>query len=450
MKILHVADLHFSVNPDKLEEVVRCSNHVLSVGKAEKPDVIVIAGDTVDEFDGRIKMDSETARMAIAFVRGLGDIAPVIIIRGTISHDRETTWLFSQLRSKYPIYVSSKIEQIGLVSGPWQFVPLDPERVEYYQRTGILEAAFTLIPTVDKSHLMGKLDASIGDANIQARELMRDVFAGLGLINQDITAPRIAVIHGTMTGAEMSNGQVTVGEELEFSLEDLSQMNCDYVAMGHIHKMQIFKLPSGGTAAYSGSIGRLNFGEPEEKGFLVPEFEGQRVKDVKFYQTPARRFALHSIEWDESGLEGILTEADKCAANCQGADVRFRYTIPEEEKNSIKRDVLEKMFMDAGARRVKIEFSIIPKNRTRSAGISKLATLPEKLKKWGESVGEAIPQAVLDISATIEGKDVEELVKESLARIEDGQVADIPVANEVVYNIDPSPVVENNVQIGLF
>lgn len=429
MKILHIADLHYSIIQDKLEEVQRCAGHVLIVAKEEKPDVILVTGDTVDELDGRIRVDSETARAATGFIQGLANIAPVVIIEGTSSHDRKTPWLFSQLRAKYPIYVSDRIEQIGLVrtyDNDLVFMPLETalDYTASAQNSNNLVAAFSLIPSVNKSYLMGQLKASIGEANLQARELMRDVFAGLGLVNQAITsAPRIGVIHGTCTGAVFSNGQVTVGEELEFSLNDLAQMDCDYIGMGHIHKMQIFRLPSGGIAAYSGSIGRLNYGEIEEKGFLMPEFEGQKVKEVKFHKTPARKFALHSVDWDEGGIETIMAEVEKCLADCKGADVRFRYTIPEEEKHSIRKEELEKKILEAGARRVKIEPSIIPKNRTRAAGISKLNTLPEKLKMWGKSVGEQIPQDVLEIASTIEGKDVEELIREVLARI-NGVVVD--------------------------
>lgn len=444
MRILHVADLHFSVNPDKLEEMTRCSNHVLVEAIKEKPDVIVVAGDSVDEHDGKIRIDSETARAAISFIQRLADVAPVVIIRGTLSHDRETPYIFSLLKAKYPIYVSTEIEQIGLTSDK-RFKPLSGQTIGEP-----LIAAFTLVPSVDKSYLMGKLHASIGEANLQARELMRDVFAGLGLVNQTITdVPRIMVAHGMVTGAKMSSGQTAIGEDLEFGVDDLRAACCDYVALGHIHKMQSFP----GSIYYSGSIGRLNFGETEEKGFLIAEFEGQKVKEVKFLQTPARRFAIHSVEWDEKGTEAILAEAEKCAADCHGADVRFRYTIPEEEKHTISNGELEKKFLDAGARKVKIEYSILPKNRTRAAGISKLSTLPEKLKRWGESVGEDIPHDVLSIASSIEGKDIDELVKEAITRTgteEKDQVDTLAVANEEVCEALPCMQKEASLQMGLF
>ena len=68
MKILHTADFHFSNNVDKLQEVVRVTDHLLSVAYQERPDCIVLAGDTLDEFDGRIRLDSDCARAAISFV----------------------------------------------------------------------------------------------------------------------------------------------------------------------------------------------------------------------------------------------------------------------------------------------------------------------------------------------------------------------------------------------
>lgn len=432
MRILHTADLHFSGNAEKLAEVVSTTDYLLSQAEIQKPDVIILAGDTVDEMDQRIRLDSDVARAAISSVQRAADIAPVVIIRGTKSHDRDAPYIFAHLRCRYPIYVAADIQQVALVmKAPDEFEFVD--LVDAMHSGLDVRAAFTLVPSVDKSYLMAHFEGSIADGNLQTRELLHDLFAGLGLVNEMISGvPRIMVTHGMVTGAQFSTGQTAVGEDLEFGLNDLAQAKCDYVALGHVHMKQIFKLSNGAIAAYSGSPGRLNFGETEEKGFLEVEFDGQLVSELKFHPTPARRFALHSVEWGEGGKDAILAEAEKCAASCQGADVRFRYTIPEENKHEVVRDELSQRFLDAGARKVKVEATIIPKQRTRAAGISRVCTLSDKVRLWGETTGTEIPQRVLFLASVIEGMEIDELVVEAESGMVDaGQVEYLPIGESV-------------------
>lgn len=428
MKLAHTADLHFSNNDDKREEVVRCSDFMLAKWGEDPPGVIILAGDVWDEHDGRIRLDSEVARATISFVQRAADIAPVVIIRGTKSHDRDAPYIFAHLRCRYPIYVAADIQQVALVmKAPDEFEFVD--LVDAMHSGLDVRAAFTLVPSVDKSYLMAHFEGSIADGNLQTRELLHDLFAGLGLVNEMISGvPRIMVTHGMVTGAQFSTGQTAVGEDLEFGLNDLAQAKCDYVALGHVHMKQIFKLSNGAIAAYSGSPGRLNFGETEEKGFLEVEFDGQLVSELKFHPTPARRFALHSVEWGEGGKDAILAEAEKCAASCQGADVRFRYTVPEENKHEVSRDALAAQFLEAGARKVKVEATVIPKQRTRAAGISRVYTLAEKIRLWGETTGTEIPQRVLAVAEVIEGREIDELVLDAeQAVVAAGRVEYLPV-----------------------
>lgn len=430
LKVLHTADTHFSNTPDKLEESIRTTDAILENAKADRPDVIILSGDTVDEFDGRIRLDSDAARAAIRFVKACGDIAPTIIIRGTKSHDRETPYLFRELQAENPIYVSDKIEMVGLRKGGngiWYFAPIDSDKWDILTHP---DAVFTCIPSLDKSALLANCDAmGIKEANTEGKTIFNDMFTAIGQVNASIkNVPRIMIGHGMITGAEFSSGQEAIGEDLEFGVGDIRLGNFDVVCMGHVHKFQKFP----GNIFYSGSPGRMNFGEKEEKGFLVHDFDGQELKEVKFVPTPARRFAFYESTWADGGIDTIRANANACERECAGADVRFRYTIPDEEKHLVDRSDLEKRFVAAGARKVKIECQILPQVRQRAAGISNLTTLPEKIVKWGEAAGQEIPQRTLDIAATIEGKEVDELIADALAQIDEvPQTTTVTVADEV-------------------
>jgi exonuclease SbcD len=400
-KVLHTADLHFSINTDKLVEVVRTTDFLLERAAIERPDVIILAGDSVDEYDGRIRLDSECARAAISFVERAADIAPVIIIRGTKSHDRESPAIFSHLRAKFPILVACDIKQISLTTDRKFVEDIDHPWVETV-------ASFTLVPSLDKSYLMAADDSSIRSGNMAFKEAVHDLFAGFGIVNDQFTAhdiPTILVTHGMLTGACFSSGQTAIGEDLEFGLNDLHAAKATYTALGHVHKHQVFP----GNVVYCGSPGRLNFGEAEDKGFVIAEFSDAECVDVRFEQTPARRFCFGEVP-EYTDAQDVYARANTLAAGCRGADVRFRLQLPEECRADVDRDRLEQIFLLAGANKVKLEISIIPKQRSRSEGISRVDSLPEKVLRWGAVVGESIPDSVLALASVIEGITAEELL----------------------------------------
>lgn len=435
IKVLHAADLHFSMNAEMLEESVTTTDALLVYAHNDRPDVIVLAGDSVDEYVGRIPVDSPCARAAISFVERAADIAPVIIIRGTKSHDRETPALFSHLRGYHTIFVATDVQQVALVEVDNGYDPsvdfpdrdyLFPVGSDYHG--GKVKAIFTLVPSLDKSHLMARSEGSIREGNFQFKEAVHDMFAGLGLVNDQFTAagiPTVLVSHGMVTGAQFSSGQTAVGEDLEFGVSDLQAAKCSAVMLGHVHKFQTFP----GNIAYSGSPGRLNFGEPEEKGFLLWEFEGAAVSGMSFCSTPARRFVFGDVA-EYLGVDDVYAQAGALALTCVGADVRFRVSIPEESRQELDRDRLQEIFTSAGARRIKLEVIVIPKQRSRAEGISRVDGLTAKVIKWGATVGEEIPADVLDLSGVIEGLSVEELIASALETRPMAAAAPVP---------DPAP-----------
>lgn len=413
MKILHTGDLHFSVKPDKLAETIRTTDYILATLETSPVDVAIVAGDSVDEYDGPIRLDSPTARAAISFVRRLAEHCPVLIIRGTHSHDKEAPYIFREIRARYPIYVGTELEMVGLYQGPkhraWH--PIG-------SRDFPLVAAFTLLPSVDKAALYAHVDGSIRQGNAEARVLIHDVLAGFGQVNASLACPRILVAHGMCTGAQFSTGQIAVGEDLEFGVQDLLAAGCDYVALAHVHKHQVLH----SRVAYCGSPGALNYGEKELKGFIRADIgdgfapDGLHELSLSFVLTPARTFAFVEHKWNDRGAEGVRGAVAMLAEGAKGAHVRVRYDIPEEEAHSVRREELEAMLRAAGAEQVKVEVTIIPKVRTRAKDISRLSSIAAKVERWGECVDQDV-SGILDLAGQVEGKTVEELAEEALARL---------------------------------
>lgn len=402
-KILHTADLHFSTKSDKLQEVVRVTDDLLQYAACNPPDCIVVAGDLLDQYDGKIGADSDCFRAAKRFIHAAADIAPVVVIRGTKSHDKDISGLFDDIRCKHPVHVASEVEMVSLVRtalGELRF---------FNTGSMVLDGctplcAFTLVPSLDKAALMGMMPTdSIKAGNFRYRELVHDMFAGFGLINERLSCPTVLVTHGMLTGAEFSSGQMAIGEDLEFGLNDLRAAKCDAVMLGHVHKSQ-----SWGEVSYSGSPGRLNFGETEDKGFLVWEFAEKHVRNY-FVPTPARKFLFGDLpEW--SGANNVYNEALCIARDSAGAHIRFRFSIPEEERAAVDLKVLRVALEKGGAAVVKIECQVVPRQRQRAAGISQACSLAEKVVRWGETVGQDIPSEVIALAGRIDGLEVDDLL----------------------------------------
>jgi exonuclease SbcD len=399
IRVLHLADTHYQNNSEILTEVCRVADYVVEVAIREQPDAVVLAGDTLDNYNSHIRIDSDAARAAIRFVTALADVAPVVIVRGTRSHDRDSTYLFRHLRTRHPVHVSTEPEMVGLYrsfDGAAKFSFEFETAPDGYQ----LQAAFTLVPSLDKSFLEAE---SIRQGNRDFRELFHDLCAGFGVVNAAITAPRVFVGHGMVTGSVFSSGQQAIGEDLEMSLDALRAAGTDVVCLGHVHKFQQF-----GSVIYSGSPGRLNFGEPEEKGVCLIDVGYAEFPLVTFVPTPARRFIFIDCEFDALADELSVARSN----GVDGAHVRVRFTIPEERRHEVDKAAVEAFLTDAGALLVKVESQILPTVRSRAAGISQASSLAAKVQRWADVTAVVLPSRVLEIAGRIEGQEVDELLRE--------------------------------------
>ncbi|MCR4288286.1 MAG: hypothetical protein NUW09_09780, partial [Deltaproteobacteria bacterium] len=194
-----------------------------------------------------------------------------------------------------------------------------------------------------------------------------------------------------VTGASLSTGQQMVGREIELGVGDLRMAQADLVCLGHIHKAQNW-----GEVYYSGSITRLNFGEAEEKGFWVHRFDsGKRRKVVsEFIKTPAREMV--TLDCD------ALPSSDALPLVPEGACVRLRYRVPEENVHKVDEKSLRETLSVMGAAEITIEKTVAPRQRVRAEGISGLVSLEEKLRKWAEISGMDISNGVFKKLAMLE------------------------------------------------
>ncbi len=382
IKILHCADLHFDDEPGRLQNTVECCDRVIETAQVEAPDLIVIAGDV---FERGLVLGSPGTLAAIDFVYRCGNIAPVIITSGTPTHDTaNSTEVFNKLKTGRPIYATGLPRQVGLTKEePRRFIVLNGNIEDKPE----LSLVVSCLPSVTRAALMSMGDFSIDAAAVECAELLRDLFQAWGITNEEanrLGIPTVLVGHGTVKGSRLSTGQRVTDPDAEFGIADLRLTKAFLVCLGHVHMRQQLQ----DNTFYSGSITRADHGETEEKGFFLHTIAEGKVES-RFVETPARRMRTLAPA-------GTIPDASLIEDVKEGDYVRIVYSVREEDASQVDDAALRKLAYEKGAAHVKIEKTVLPMTNVRSEGISRLRSLDEKLKRWGELNGQPITAGLLD------------------------------------------------------
>ncbi|MCX5810756.1 MAG: metallophosphoesterase [Proteobacteria bacterium] len=384
MKILHTGDLHFDNPPQLLAEIVKCSNHLIGVAIGEQPDLIAVAGDT---FHDSVELGSPASLAAMKFIQQCADIAPVVVVRGTTTHDAEgSVNALAKLKGKNSIFVTDKPEQVYLLDSG-QFVT----NLATYDKP---VALLSLLPSVTKANVVngnGNGNQSTQRSNEQTADLLRDILVAWGEVNQSIRLsrgstsgiPAIMVGHLTVTGSVLPTGHQMIGKELELTVGDLRLAGANLVCLGHIHKSQSWR-----EISYCGSITRLNYGDAgDHKGFYIHELSKQELTS-RFIETPARVMRVVKPMNDIPSTDDL---GDIAAGDC----VKLSFEISEEDLAKVNEEAIRQAALAKGAAEIKIEKIVVPKITVRAEGISRLKNAEDKLRKWAELTGVEVNENML-------------------------------------------------------
>tara|TARA_R110000824_G_scaffold14605_5_gene62112 strand:+ start:490 stop:3642 length:3153 start_codon:yes stop_codon:yes gene_type:complete len=252
MKIAHISDLHIR-NHRYHYEYEHIFNELYSRLKELKPDIIVNTGDTAHT---KLNLSPAYFHMAAGMFEKLADIAPLHIILG--NHDLN-------LRN--------------------------PSRVD------------AITPLVE----------ALNHSNIHFHKFSKEVDIGkdfrfhiLSIVDEenwtlptDDSKINIALFHGAVSGVKTSTGWTM--RHGDITLDRLTEY--DYALLGDIHKPNQ-AVDTEGRIRYAGSLVQQNFGESEEKGFLV-----WNIKDVDTFEV-----THHAIENPKPFVTIRLTKKGKIPA----------------------------------------------------------------------------------------------------------------------------------------
>jgi exonuclease SbcD len=385
MRIAHFADLHYGTK--NLDEADRCFSTAVDCAMTRQVDVAIISGDASDH--GLELHEPATVRLLMQ-VRRLADHCPVLMLQGTFLHEPlGMLAIFRLLGARYPVHVADCIQQVALTDKGWHA----STGWRFNEVPAGARLLVSCVPTVNKAMVAAVVGAT--EAAQATGEHLAALLAGFAPINlsaRSLGIPTVGVSHGTVFGSISEHGVPMASYDHEFTTGTLFAAQTQAFMLGHIHRHQAWtqETTTGRQCiAYAGSIGRFHYGEEGEKGFLLWTVSANHA-EYTLEPTPARR-TLDIVFEGKPDLEALREAV--AAHEINGADVRVRWTVAEEDRQAVDRGAISRLL--AGAAHIKWEGRIVPVTRARAPGITQLGTLADKVRKWAQLTG-VDPACVLD------------------------------------------------------
>ena len=396
MLIAQFSDLHYATNT--LLEVDRCFGYAIDRAIEANIDAAVISGDATDH---ALELHAPAVEALARRVQQLAEHCPVLLLQGTYSHEPPRTLdIFRRLAGKHPIYVADRITQVALTkdrrwlySGGWRFDRL-PENTR---------VIFSCLPAVNKADVAAAVGATAAAEAVG--QSIAVLLGAWGVVNRQARLAGIATVgvsHGTVSGCVTEHGVPMAGLDHEFTAAALFSAETSAFLLGHIHKHQFWR-EGARLVAYPGSIGRLHYGEEGDKGFILWSI-GAIGASLEFIPTPARRM-VHLDFAAKPDIEDVKA----AAVSAQGAFVRVRWNVSEEEQGTVDRAAV--LAALAGAAEVKLEGRVIPVMCSRAEGISQAHSLGEKVQRWAEATGVEVAGLLARLER-MDVADVDQIVRE--------------------------------------
>lgn len=403
VKVAQMSDLHYSAG--NIDEADRCFTAAVTGAIENGVDCALITGDSTDH-----AMDAHSpAIVALAKqLQRLADHCPVLMLQGTFSHEPPGLLkMLSMIGAKHPIAIAEQIGSYGLTD----------DRFELIEPNTTYRLVVSAVPTLNKADIAALASDSVGSAGIEAGRIIAEVLGALAPMNRMLRQqgiPTMVISHGTVLNCLTEHGVPMAGSDHEFGAGGLFSALADAVALGHIHKHQVWESAAHDTKqliAYAGSIGRFHHGEIDEKVWMEWLMQSGNPTFVA-HPTPARK-TVDLFFTGPPDLEMIRA----AAADCSGAWVRVRYEVDEEHRQGVDRTAIKAILGNAAG--VQIESKTLIVERVRAQGISTSPSLSEKLGKWCEVTATPFG-SVSERLASLQNGDHESIVAEIVARLQPG------------------------------
>lgn len=282
MKIAIIADIHFGVKDSEHLYNELKKNFIEKLHKI-KPDITFIAGDL---FHTKLSLNSVHSQMCNAFIHDFNNIPGLkVLIEGTYLHDQFQLRSFNHyLSNTFRIFLETSIFHYK----DMKFLILPEENMLNYKNY------YKPFLETDTPY-----DFVIGHG----------MFAHVGSYTKHETTKTKVLWHAN---------------QFENNVKGL-------VIFGHIHTRTEYK-----NIYYPGSFSRDSFGEEEEKGFYVIDYENNKIKKKEFIiNKDAPKYISINIEEIPENLKEMLIFLRKYSENNDYVRIVIDKEISDELQNNI-------------------------------------------------------------------------------------------------------------------
>ncbi|GAA1605436.1 exonuclease SbcCD subunit D [Actinoplanes couchii] len=253
MRILHTSDWHVGKvlkGRNRNEEHIKVLAQVVDIARAERPDLVIVAGDLYDTAAPTAEATRLVTR-ALSALRKTG--ARVVAIGG--NHDNGAAldalrpWADAagiELRGSYPKADLNDLLIEGTTEGgeDWRLVALPFLSQRYAIRAAEM------------------YDLTAAEANQTYADLVARLIAKLSESFADQKKVNLVTAHLTIVGASTGGGEREAHTIMGYAVPaTVFPPNAHYVALGHLHRTQAVISPC--PTRYSGSPLAIDFGEEE-------------------------------------------------------------------------------------------------------------------------------------------------------------------------------------------
>ena len=247
-KLLHVSDTHIR-NLKYHSEYRQIFEKIYRIAREQQVDYIVHCGDLAHT---KTQLSPEYFELATDFLKNLADIAPTYIILGNHDGNLKND---SRQDAVTPIVQALQHPELHLLK--------------------------------DSGETQINNDICLNVLSVFDEENWQKI--------SDKEKINIALYHGSVAGVSTDTGWVMDHGDHDISVFE----GFDYVFLGDIHKTNQI-LDTEGRVRYCGSTVQQNFGETNDKGFLIWEIEDKDNFDVKHYAIPNPKPFI-TVEIDQDG-----------------------------------------------------------------------------------------------------------------------------------------------------
>lgn len=314
MRLLHTADWHVGrhlMGASREEDIEAAVEQVVGIARAERPDLVIHAGDV---FDG-LRPSYPDLRWTLDALRELAAIAPTVVLCG--NHDSPALFEF-----------------LARLLGPESrltFVPraLPPAMGGVLELPGPGDEVVRLapVPFIHANRIVDYLEDPAAWMTGYADRVDRIQRALADGLTAGYDAGRHVLLlaaHLFVTGARFSTSerQLTVSDVYATHAERLPSVS--YAAYGHVHRPQ--RLPGAVTGRYAGSAVQLDFGELDEtKEVVLVEAEPGRPARVQPIALSAGR-PLRRLDGTLAEIEALAPAVGRALCTVV---VRTEHTLPD-------------------------------------------------------------------------------------------------------------------------